>query len=778
MQFNYIQSFKIDSTKVNNSPLVYITSVELYFKEKPQRNNNSSGIVNPGVTVHICPFNGDTPDPADIIMGETSSVDYGGVAALSDASTPTKFVFNTPVPIKTGLQYGVVIRFEDDDFKLWGAVQDEYLLGTTSKYSGTSSDGDGRLYESSNDITGVRALSDRDIKFNVKVAKFTANSATIDLVNDDYEFFSVSSMLSSPKFVGGETIYQPFGNTSSNTTYSYSGSVSTTKGNSVIKGTSASFTTNYSAENYILLVDTSNTQNQQVAKIFSINDSDTIVMYEGASFTAASCYHTRVPAATIFDADYVNNNIIAVGSTATNSSFRFVTNAVHYFTISAGGSGYSNGATVTVSNGSVNAVATITTNTTGGITNLRLTSAGANFPNTSHSVVTISGSGSSASIVPVIGAPLRGEYSKSTATLTSINNFDVSVIDPDIQISNTAFTTGLSNVAFSNTSYAIQSFTTIPFNEPFDVSRYKGMIASRSNEVRNTTNLYNNDKSDIIRINLGVNVNDVVSSPLFYAPFLHEDALDVIAFKNRVSATTSNTSGEVGSGNTIAKHITKTISFANNTFAEDIRVYVNAYKPANTDIKLYARIHNSADSEAFDDKAWSPLELKDGISVLSAKGSKDDIKEYTYGLPAYPEVEYTANGTGTADSVTANAVILTSVDLTTELSSGDLVRVYDPLFSATNYMVSPVDSVNSTAVVLTSVVSNTGLRTSGLKLDKLLNKTVAFNNIQNDNVVRYYTSSSVEFDNYNSMSIKIVMLADDINITPEIDDIRVIGVSA
>ena len=47
---------------------------------------------------------------------------------------------------------------------------------------------------------------------------------------------------------------------------------------------------------------------------------------------------------------------------------------------------------------------------------------------------------------------------------------------------------------------------------------------------------------------------------------------------------------------------------ANNKFAEDLLVFLTAYRPANTDIKVFARIHNSDDPEAFDDKDWTMLE--------------------------------------------------------------------------------------------------------------------------------------------------------------------------
>jgi len=795
MQFNYIQSFRVDSTKVGKAPYVHLTSVELFFKEKPQSVNNTSGIKNPGITINLCPFKDDTPKYDSVIQNEYASADWSQVSALSDASTSTKFHFNTPIILETDKYFGIVIRFEDDDYKLWAAVQDEFILGSTAKYSGTSNDGDGKLYISSNDnALGVRPLADRDLKFNINIKKFTSNTALLVLTNDDYEFFSVDTMSNIPKFKGGETIFQPFGNSSSNTSFSGQGTATVTLGNYQITGSNTVFLSDYNIDDNILIT-SSDYSNQQVAKITSVTDDSTIVVDESLNFTASGCYHKKIPAAKIFEANYVNNEIICNQSTAANSTFRFYTNSVYYFTNSTGGavfggSGYSNNDVVRVSNtaaGGINCIANVNTNTSGGITSLRITTPGSGFNGSSNAVVAVLqsdlvtlSSGSGASIKIVQGAPLKGETSLATASLTSINNYEVSVVDPDIKLSNSSTSYGQSNIAFSNSSYAIQTPTVSKFNDPVDLDAYRAYVASRSNEVKNSTNLYNTDKSNYVTVSIGVNA-DPTATPLFHAPLLNEDDMDVFCFTNSVSPTNSNLDSEVGvTGNTLAKHITKRITFANNSFAEDIRVYINAYKPAGTDLKVYARIHNSNDIEAFDDKNWSLLEAKDNASRVSAQGNKGDIIEYTYGFYSWPTVNNTIT-TGTITGTLNSNTLATSVDLSSSIAANDLIRIYNPLFSNTNYMVVPVTAVSSSTISLARPISNTGIATSTgstVGVDKLKFKQMAFNNIQNSNVVRYFTSSLVEVDTYNTMSIKIVMLADQPNIVPEVDDIRVIGVSA
>jgi hypothetical protein len=488
-------------------------------------------------------------------------------------------------------------------------------------------------------------------------------------------------------------------------------------------------------------------------------------------------YHAPVVTGKVLARDHVLRTVKLYDSTASNSSIRFYSNAVKYFTITTPGGSYSNNDTVRVSNGSINATGTLITNATGNVVSIRLLTPGSDFPNASHSVVTITTStGSGAALAPVIGAPLKGVISGATAEITSIDDQLVHIINPKIDIKQTSTSSAALSFALANSSNYIQPFTVSDQITPLDVTKYNGRVLSRSRELTNTTNLFNTDKSFAMKIDLGINVANVTNTPVYYAPFLLEDEIVVFTFYNLLDPVNTDISVEFGRCAALSKHISKKIAFANNLFAEDIRVYIEAYKPANTDLLVYAKVHNSTDPEPYDDKSWTPLELKDGINKISAIDNKADVKEYTYGFPQYPASEFTFPGTGT--STLSSAIITTTNDLSANLAANDLIKVYNPLFSTTNYLVTSVGSVNSTAVVVTTIVSNNGLVSSGLKIDKLRFKNVAYNNVLNDNVARYYNTTMVPYDTYDSVAIKIVLLSDDDNISPEVDSLRVIGVSA
>ena len=232
-------------------------------------------------------------------------------------------------------------------------------------------------------------------------------------------------------------------------------------------------------------------------------------------------------------------------------------------------------------------------------------------------------------------------------------------------------------------------------------------------------------------------------------------------------------------------------------------VYLTAYRPFNTDIKVFARIHNSKDSEAFDDKDWTMLELKEG-NVYSSSADTDNYIEMTYGLQKHPNVAISLTGTvNVANSTTVNVIgsgTSFSTNAVSKLLVNDVVKIYPPLFPD-NYSISVVSAVaNNTQFSINKPIANLDIQGDGLKIElvgRVGNSTVsglgyplqAFNNRLNDNVARYYSASMMEYDSYDSFQLKIVLLSDlaqvgsvSANVIPttfpRVDDIRAIGVTS
>jgi hypothetical protein len=217
------------------------------------------------------------------------------------------------------------------------------------------------------------------------------------------------------------------------------------------------------------------------------------------------------------------------------------------------------------------------------------------------------------------------------------------------------------------------------------------------------------------------------------------------------------------------------VSFQEDRFAEDLLVYLTCYRPLGTDFKVYARMHNSKDPEPFDDKDYTLLEQTDGINVYSSQVDDSDYIELTYGIPLYPNAEFTqVNAIAT---VLGNTTV-TSSGFDSRFANNDLVRIYNPLFPDDNYIIDVIQEVvSATEITLENPIANDGV-VGTMSIERVGFPKQMFKNETNNKVARYYNSDLVEFDTYDSFQIKVVMVSNNQNILPNMDDIRAIAVTA
>lgn len=376
------------------------------------------------------------------------------------------------------------------------------------------------------------------------------------------------------------------------------------------------------------------------------------------------------------------------------------------------------------------------------------------------------------------GTRIVGERSGASANVASLDRYQVDNFTPKFLINNPSTSKFDISYTIANSANIVPSvFSNIELLKTNDTIR-ESFLLSRSQEVIEATMFGPSKRSSVVKVDFTVNVSN---TNLFSVPYIDTDELDFFTYQNDINSTSlatkygiSNYDTEVEkNGSARSKYISTKVSFAVDKYAEDIRVFLTAYKPAGTNIKVYAKLHNSTDKETFDDKAWSPLELKDNIDKFSGE-SKDDLIEFTYGLPAAPETQF--NLTGQFVVTNGSAVIAATVDPTSSIYPGDLIKVYDPI-RAENYEVFSVLSVTSSTITVNKPIINNNIL-GNMYVDRLKYKNVAWNNIANDNVSRYVNVAGVEFDTFNTMQIKVVFLADDAFNVPEVHQIQAIGVSA
>jgi hypothetical protein len=118
-------------------------------------------------------------------------------------------------------------------------------------------------------------------------------------------------------------------------------------------------------------------------------------------------------------------------------------------------------------------------------------------------------------------------------------------------------------------------------------------------------------------------------------------------------------------GNAVCRYITKPVELAVGNESEDIKVFVNAYKPAGTDVKVYARIHHPGDSEGINEKDFTPLDQITSFNVLSDSVDREDFVELEYGFSANTDGQgflYEANSHARLNSSNSEVVAYKSGD--------------------------------------------------------------------------------------------------------------------
>jgi hypothetical protein len=77
------------------------------------------------------------------------------------------------------------------------------------------------------------------------------------------------------------------------------------------------------------------------------------------------------------------------------------------------------------------------------------------------------------------------------------------------------------------------------------------------------------------------------------------------------------------------------VTLADYQDAEDMNVFLTAYRPPDTDVKVWMKLLNGEDSDPMTQKVWIEMEKSYGGDVTySSIANKNDFKEYKYLLPA------------------------------------------------------------------------------------------------------------------------------------------------
>jgi hypothetical protein len=172
-------------------------------------------------------------------------------------------------------------------------------------------------------------------------------------------------------------------------------------------------------------------------------------------------------------------------------------------------------------------------------------------------------------------------------------------------------------------------------NNEFAAPRY---ILSKSVEGNTSASSATMSSNKSAEIKYEFDCRNIVASPA-----IDLRRISMIGTHNLISSNS-----EIGStedsvkfgGNSKTRYITRKVTLADGQDAEDLRVYLSAYKPVGSEVYVYYKALAGEDSDSFADSRWTLMtrNTDQGFSAAtrySSSENKNDFFEMVFDVPAY-----------------------------------------------------------------------------------------------------------------------------------------------
>ena len=235
------------------------------------------------------------------------------------------------------------------------------------------------------------------------------------------------------------------------------------------------------------------------------------------------------------------------------------------------------------------------------------------YNNRAPDMMVLEGSSATTSKFFVAGDLVTGFTTGATATISSVDNVELSYVQPIILKTNNSVTDVTMSGTFVDPVNTDNYYTrNVPFNDKTVFNEKGCVVYSKSN----------GSKPFDLTLEL-TNSNNTTATP-----FVDIETATLLAYQYKVDNTSMNTS----------KYVSRTIELAENLDAEDFMLYTTAYRPLNTDVNVYVKVQHASDPVSFELNEWIQLEVVEGSEVYSSTSNLNDFKEFVYRLPEAKKV--------------------------------------------------------------------------------------------------------------------------------------------
>ena len=223
-----------------------------------------------------------------------------------------------------------------------------------------------------------------------------------------------------------------------------------------------------------------------------------------------------------------------------------------------------------------------------------------------------------------------------------------------------------------------------------------------------------------------------------------------------------------------SRYISKSTILTSGQDAEDLQIFMTAYRPTNSNFKVYGKVISSFDPGKFSDRIWTRLVESNTTSPsFSSLTNPNDYVDVKYDLPISQLLFSNLQSCSCA-----NNSLSVSVPGVTQFFAGQYIYLSSPGQGTFNIR-QIINIPNSTSLTVSSFpsFSNTSNLNVGI-IPGLEDPTSVFQYDQNSNMARYVTSNDVFFDTFNQFAVKIVPISDNPVICPTVTEFRSVALQA
>ena len=233
---------------------------------------------------------------------------------------------------------------------------------------------------------------------------------------------------------------------------------------------------------------------------------------------------------------------------------------------------------------------------------------------------------------------IKGQTDGYTTRIVSINNLQYDLANFQSRVLQPSNTTIYAEGKFATSSSTRDSsYIRINMNDDteFGSPRY---VLSRSNESNTSSSAAS------VAVNRSTELKYVLTSNnRFASPAIDLRQIHATTVLNLINSNTDIGSSEdfvISGGRALARYITRKVVLADGQDAEDLRVYLTAYKPSGSDVFVYYKILHAEDNDTFEQTRWIPMDrvVSEGFTssaVYSSSSNRNDFLELVYDVPTY-----------------------------------------------------------------------------------------------------------------------------------------------